>query len=104
MESKCCIDNKTQEEVNYTAKLLKIIAEENRLRILCTLKTGELCVCEIWKNLGIPQNLVSHHLKILKNAKLVDYRKEGLNVIYEINKKEMNKFNLLLNNFLHKYE
>ena len=66
MKPKCCIDNKTLKEVRQTAEFLKIIAEENRLKILCTLKAGERCVCDIWQDLNIPQNLASHHLKILK--------------------------------------
>ncbi|PIY78382.1 MAG: ArsR family transcriptional regulator [Parcubacteria group bacterium CG_4_10_14_0_8_um_filter_48_154] len=103
MKPKCCIDNKILKEVGQTAELLKIVAEENRLKILCTLKTGERCVCDIWQDLDIPQNLASHHLKVLKDAGLIDSRKDGLKMIYWINKKEMSKFNSLLNNFLQTY-
>ena len=103
MKLKCCIDKQTLEEVGQTAELLKIIAEENRLKILCTLKKGERCVCDIWQDLNISQNLASHHLKVLKEAGLIDSRKEGLNVHYSINKKAVNKFNSLLNNFLQTY-
>ena len=100
MKPKCCIDKSTLQEVGQTADLLKIVAEENRLKILCTLKTGERCVCDIWQDLDIPQNLASHHIKVLKDAGLVYSRKEGLKMIYWINKKAMSKFNSLLNNFL----
>jgi len=103
MKPKCCIDNKILKEVGQTAELLKIVAEENRLKILCTLKTGERCVCDIWQDLDIPQNLASHHLRVLKDAGLIDSRKDGLKMIYWINKKEMSKFNSLLNNFLQTY-
>jgi len=98
MKPKCCIDNKTLKEVGQTAEFLKIVAEENRLKILCTLKAGERCVCDIWQDLNIPQNLASHHLKILKDAGLIDSRKDGLKMIYWIKKKEMSKFNALLTN------
>ena len=104
MKPKCCINNKILREVGETAELLKIVAEENRLKILCTLKAGERCVCDIWKDLAIPQNLASHHLRVLKDAGLINSRKEGLNVIYWLNKQEITKFNLLLNNFLQTYE
>jgi len=67
------------------------------------LKGGEQCVCDIWQVLGLPQNLTSHHLKILKGAGLIDSRKEGLKVIYSINKKGMDTLKSLLNNFLQSY-
>lgn len=103
MKLKCCVNNKALKEVSQTADLLKIIAEENRLKILCVLKKGERCVCDIWQDLDIPQNLASHHLKVLKDAGLIDWRKDGLKVIYSINKKEITKLNLSLNNFLQTY-
>ncbi len=104
MKPKCCIDKNTLEEVGQTAGLLKVVAEENRLKILCTLKAGERCACDIADDIGVPQNLASHHLKALRDEGLVESRKEGLKVIYQINKKAMSKFNSLLNNFLKSYE
>ncbi len=103
MKLKHCVSKKSIQEAEKTANLLGIIAEKNRLKILCVLKNGERCVCDIWQDIGIPQNLTSHHLKVLKNAGLINSRKEGLKVIYSINKKEMNNFNSLLNNFLQSY-
>lgn len=103
MKPKCCIDKNTLKEVGQTAELLKIVAEENRLKILCVLKTGERCVCDIWQDLDIPQNLASHHLKVLKDAGLIDSRKDGLKMIYWIKKKEMSGFNSLLNIFFQTY-
>ncbi|MDE2019709.1 MAG: winged helix-turn-helix transcriptional regulator [Patescibacteria group bacterium] len=94
------MDKETLTEVSQTAELLKIIAEENRLKILCTLKKGERCACDIADDIGVPQNLASHHLKALRDEGLVESRKEGLKVIYQINKKAMSKFNSLLNNVL----
>ena len=103
MKPKCCIDTKVLKEVGQTANILKIIAEKNRLKILCVLNTGKRCVCDIWQDLNISQNLASHHLKVLKDAGLIDSHKEGLKMIYWINKKAMSKFNSLLNNFLQTY-
>jgi len=100
MKHKCCRNSKYNKEIGKTANLLGIIAEENRLRILCVLKKGERCVCDIWQDLGINQNLASHHLKTLKEAGMIDSRKEGLRVIYSINKKGIKRFNSLLNKFL----
>jgi len=101
---KCCVNKKTLKEAVQTVELLKIIADENRLKILCALKTGERCVCDIWRDLNILQNLASHHLKVLKDAGLIDSRKDGLKMIYRIDKKALSKFNSLLNNFLIKNE
>lgn len=102
MKYKCCKNIKYNKEINKAADLLGIIAEENRLKIICVLKMGEKCVCNIWQDLGIAENLASHHLKILKQAGLIVSRKEGLNVIYSINKKGIKKLNSLLNKFLNK--
>lgn len=104
MKQKCCIDKNALKEVGQSAELLKVIAEENRLKILCILKSGEMCACDIADNIGIPQNLASHHLKALRNKGLIESRKEGLNVIYQINKKVISKFNSLVNNFLKTHE
>lgn len=103
MKLKCHKNKKTNKGLKKTVGFLRVISEENRLLILCLLKKGEMCVCEIWQHLELPQNLASHHLKILKDAGLIKSRKEGLKVIYWINKKEINKFNSLLTNFLQSY-
>lgn len=62
------------------------MADENRLQILAMLRKGERCVCEIWKALRLPQNLVSHHLRVLKDAGLIKAKKVGLNVHYSIDR------------------
>lgn len=102
MKYKCCKNTKSNKEIGNAADLLGIIAEENRLKILCVLKKGERCVCDIWQDLGIAENLASYHLKVLRKAGLIDSRKEGLKVIYSINKNNIGKFNLLLNKLLSK--
>ncbi len=63
---------------------LKIVAEENRLKILCVLEQGSCCVCEIIEVLDIPQSLTSHHLSVLKEKKLVRANKKGRRVHYEL--------------------
>ena len=71
-------------ETRQAAGILKIIAEENRLRILCILKNGERCVCQVIDYLGLSQSLVSHHLKSLKDAGLIQDSKRGLWVYYSL--------------------
>lgn len=66
---------------------LKVMADANRLRIVCLLRGGERCSCGIAEDIALPQNLVSHHLKILRDAEIVETRKEGTWVYYSLNKK-----------------
>ena len=99
----CCSDQKCCDQLNRVIEFLKIIAEENRLRILCILsKYGEKCVCEIREYLDLPQNLTSHHLKVLKDFGLLKSRKEGLNVFYSINPESMLFYKQSVNCFLTK--
>jgi len=103
MKPKCCVDKKSVVGLSQTVEFLKIISEENRLKILCLLREEEKCVCEIWQYLDLAQNLTSHHLKVLKNFGLVSSRQEGLKVIYSINKRVVKKYSKLLNNYLNSY-
>jgi len=61
---------------------VSVLLEPQRIKIIRLLRSGELCVCEIERSLGIPQNLVSHHLRVLREAGLVTARKEGQFVHY----------------------
>lgn len=62
--------------------VLKALADENRVRILMVLAPGELCVCQIVEFLGLAPSTVSKHMAILKQARLVDSRKEGRWMFY----------------------
>ncbi len=55
----------------------KALADESRLRALCALRQGELCVCQIIELLGLAPSTVSKHMSILRQAGLVKGRKEG---------------------------
>jgi len=100
MNFDCCKIKKLKNSLGRTAEFLKVIAEPNRLKILCILRKQEMCVCDIWQYLDLPQNLVSHHLKILKDFKLVKFRKEGTKVIYSINPQAMSKYYSLLSHYI----
>jgi len=63
---------------------LKLIAEPTRLRLLALLAHGERCVCDIEAGLVLPQNLVSHHLAMLKREGLVVDRRAGKWVYYRL--------------------
>ena len=100
MNFDCGKTKKAKNNLEQTVSFLKVVSEENRLKILCILQKQEMCVCDIWQYLDLPQNLVSHHLKVLKNFKLVDSRKESTKVIYSINQKNINKYYLLLSHYI----
>ncbi len=79
---------------------LQIISDKNRMNILAYLKNGKKCVCEIWKNINLSQNLTSYHLKILYDYGLIRSQKKGLKVFYELNKNILQKNLTQLNNYL----
>ncbi len=58
-------------------KMIKALADENRLAILKLLQDGEKCGCVILEELNITQPTLSHHMKILCDSGLVDSCKEG---------------------------
>ena len=103
MKPKCCQNRETTIEIDKTVEFLKVVAEENRLKILCMLRSGEKCVCDIWQFLDLPQNLTSHHLRVLKDFDLISSKKDGLKVFYSLNKNIIGKHSKLLNKFLNSY-
>ena len=74
---------------DYTniSKKFQAFSDENRLKILNCLKTGEKCACELLECLNIGQPTLSHHMKILCDANVVEARKEGKWMYYTINTK-----------------
>ena len=66
------------------AEFFKVFADSTRIKILYALSRGELCVCDIWQSLGLTQSAVSHQLRILKQMRLVKYRKEGKTIYYSL--------------------
>ena len=69
--------------------VIKALADENRVRILMTLVSKELCVCQIVELLGLAPSTVSKHMAILKQARLVDSRKEGRWMFYRLAKDDV---------------
>jgi DNA-binding transcriptional ArsR family regulator len=79
--SKVCTDDLTEE-----AELLKILSDRSRLRIFVTLlrSRGEVCVCDFVEGLDLLQPTVSHHLKVLKEAGLIEPSRRGTWVYYRL--------------------
>jgi ArsR family transcriptional regulator len=65
-------------------KVIKALSDPNRVKIIKLLEQRMMCVCELKSLLDIAQPTVSKHLKILEEAGLVEYRKEGLWVNYSL--------------------
>jgi ArsR family transcriptional regulator len=70
--------------LSRTARLCRALADENRLRIVEMLSSGERCVCDLTSALDLGQSLLSHHLKTLKDAGLVTDRRDGRWVYYTL--------------------
>jgi len=101
MTNKCSQKNSNElKEILKLKEFLKIVSDTNRLRILCLLTKKELCVCEIFEALKLPQNLASHHLAKLKELSLVEERKEGTFAIYSINKNALKQYKSLFNQII----
>ncbi|ULR40017.1 helix-turn-helix transcriptional regulator [Thermus sp. NEB1569] len=67
------------------ALLLKALADPTRMRLLLALKTaGELCVCDLALLAGVSVSGVSHQLRLLRQARLVAFRREGKQVYYRL--------------------
>jgi len=64
------------------AEIAKAIAHPLRIAIIDFLKDGEQCVCDIAKQIRSERSNVSRHLSVMVNAGILEYRKEGLKVIY----------------------
>lgn len=67
-------------------KLFKALSDESRLRIVAMLSIRELCVCQLMGVLGIPQPQVSRNVGLLKEAGLIDERREGKLIFYALKK------------------
>lgn len=79
------VNNQPPEEVLYeVAELFKVFGDSTRIRILYALFGNELCVGDIAEVLNMSQSSVSHQLRILKDAKLVKFRREGKSIYYAL--------------------
>lgn len=80
------------DEVLYDlAELFKIFGDSTRIKILYALFETELCVYDIARLLKMTQSSVSHQLRILKNSKLVKFRREGKSIFYSLDDEHVRK-------------
>jgi len=91
----CSLTSKESKRVESLSSLLRLVSEESRLKLLCILRYGEHCVCELMDHVEMSQSLISHHLKDLKDAGVVKDEKRGLRVYYTLTNKGKHITNLL---------
>ena len=66
------------------AELFKALGDPTRVKILFSLMTRELCVCDLTAVIGVSESAVSHQLKMLRTLRLVKYRREGKILYYSL--------------------
>lgn len=92
----CCKDDtRDSQSIVAQTSLLKLIADESRLKLLCILSKGTHCVCELMEHVDMSQSLISHHLADMRDADLVSDRKIGRQVHYTLTSKGEQVFQLL---------
>jgi len=84
-------------EFKKVLDFLNLIKEEDRLKILILLNKKPYCVCELVEILKLPQNLISYHLKTLKDFNLLILKPKGRKNFYMLNQKQLKKYLKLVN-------
>lgn len=74
----------SDDELIDLSELFKIFGDSTRIKILYSLLVSEMCVCDIANLLGMSQSAISHQLRLLKQAGLVKYRRDGKTVFYSL--------------------
>ena len=72
------------ETIIQLSQIFKALADPTRLKIIYVLSERSLCVCDIANLLDMTQSAISHHLRLLRNLRLVKFKKEGKMVIYSL--------------------
>ncbi len=84
-----------EQPVEEAVAVLQALADANRLRILDLLMQGDSCNCELKERLDLPPNLLSHHLRVLRQAGLVRSRRDALDgrwIYYVVNKETLGRW------------
>lgn len=74
------------------SKIFKALSDTSRLKILALLRIRDMCVCEIMVALNMTQPVASHHLGILENIGIVEYRRKGKWIFYSVSKPDFVDF------------
>lgn len=85
------------------ARLLKVLSDPTRLTIFDALMQGVQCNCDLGERLGLPMNLISHHLKVLRQAGLVQVERDPWDsrwLYYSVDARALEELRTWLANFL----
>jgi DNA-binding transcriptional ArsR family regulator len=91
------------EELTEATRILKVLAEPNRVHILSELMIRESCNCVLNEKLGMPSNLLSHHLRTLSDVKLITSRRDsndGRWIYYSVDRESVSRWQTWLSEFL----
>lgn len=83
-------DKPSDEMIDDLSNLFKVLGDQTRIKIIYSLIDSEMCVCDIAETIAMTQSAVSHQLRVLKQARLVKFRKEGKTVFYSLDDKHIN--------------
>ncbi len=92
-----------EQTLKEVATILKALADPNRLRIFELLMQGDTCNCELNEKLGLMPNLLSHHLRVLREARLVHSRRDAVDarwIYYAVDKETVAHWHMWLVGFL----
>lgn len=92
-----------EDEILYElADFFKVFGDTTRIKILCSLISSEMCVCDLSVLLNMNQSAISHQLRMLKQANLVKFRREGKVVYYSL--KDEHVKSIFEQGFVHLHE
>lgn len=74
----------TEEELYDLAELFKVFGDSTRIKILYVLVESDMSVADIAQALNMTQSSISHQLRVLKQSRLVRFRREGKNIVYSL--------------------
>lgn len=80
-----------EDVIRRTAELFGVLSDPTRLKIINVLSRAELCVGDIAKTVEVSDSAVSHQLRVLRNMKVVEYRREGKMAMYSLKDKHIRK-------------
>jgi ArsR family transcriptional regulator len=95
----CSYEVTVMKIMRHSLKIFKALSDPTRLRILLLLLKKDLCVCELTYILGMEQSRVSHQLRVLRHAGLVEDTRDGKWIIYRVPEDKKKDLKLILERF-----
>ena len=90
----------TKMDYELTAKIFKALGDPKRVQIVDMLSCGELCACDLLEHFDFTQPTLSHHMKVLINAGIVQTRKTGIWHNYSLDEENMKFISNIIQNLI----